>query len=234
MASRKEEKERRRAERLEQEAARRQRERRLRRIYSVVAGGVLLVAAAVAIIVAVSAGGGSHPADYSIQPKNTLDPPARKIANLDQAAKAAGCELKNPPIAGRTHLFPNQPTPKYGTDPPTSGNHDPVPTPDGVYLKEPPPRNFLHTLEHGRIEIQYTPTLSKKRVRQLGGIFNESPALMLLFPNKTMPYEVAVTAWGHLAGCKKVTNETFDVVKDFRDRYRDKGPEPSTSQQANF
>jgi hypothetical protein len=40
-----------------------------------------------------------------------------------------------------------------------------------------------------------------------------------------MPYDVAVTAWGHLAGCKKVTDETFDVIRAFRERYRDQGPE---------
>ena len=48
---------------------------------------------------------------------------------------------------------------------------------------------------------------------------------MVLFPNRRMPYEVAVTAWGHLLGCKKVNDETFDAIRAFRDRYRDQGPE---------
>ena len=48
---------------------------------------------------------------------------------------------------------------------------------------------------------------------------------MVLFPNRRMPYEVAVTAWGHLLGCKKVNDKTFDAIRAFRDRYRDQGPE---------
>jgi hypothetical protein len=49
-----------------------------------------------------------------------------------------------------------------------------------------------------------------------------------------MPYDVAVTAWGHLAGCKKMTDASFDVIRTFRDRYIDRAPEPSTTQPANF
>ena len=48
---------------------------------------------------------------------------------------------------------------------------------------------------------------------------------MVLLPNRTMAYEVAATAWGHLIGCKKVTDKTFDALRAFRDRYRDQGPE---------
>ena len=44
-----------------------------------------------------------------------------------------------------------------------------------------------------------------------------------------MPYQVAVTAWGHLIGCEKVTDETFDALRAFRDRYRDQGPEQAPS-----
>ena len=32
-------------------------------------------------------------------------------------------------------------------------------------------------------------------------------------------------AWGHVAGCKRVTDATFDVLRAFTQRYRDKGPE---------
>jgi hypothetical protein len=40
-----------------------------------------------------------------------------------------------------------------------------------------------------------------------------------------MPFQVAATAWGHLAGCKRFTDKTFDVLRAFRERYLDKGPE---------
>jgi hypothetical protein len=233
MASRKEEKERRRQERLAQERAAAQRTR-ARRLYGIIAAAVLTGAAIVAIAVAVLASGGGDDSSSSgatEKAQNTLPPPPQKIRNLEQAAKAARCDLKNPPIEGRNHVLGPV---KYGTNPPTSGNHYPIPTPDGVYMKEPQPTHFVHTLEHGRIEIQYSPSLSKKRIRQLGGLFNEDPHILLLFPNPTMPYDVAVTAWGHLAGCKKMTDASFDVIRTFRDRYIDRAPEPSTTQPANF
>ena len=50
---------------------------------------------------------------------------------------------------------------------------------------------------------------------------------MLFFPNADMPYEVAVTAWTQLMGCKSCTRAaaTLDAIRDFRDTYRGLGPE---------
>jgi hypothetical protein len=132
--------------------------------------------------------------------------------------------LKNPPIQGRLHVKNSTPV-HYNTNPPTSGNHNPVPTEDGVYDSTPFIRNFVHTLEHGRIEIQYKPTIDPRRIKQLGGLFNDDPYHMLMFPNAKMPYDVAFTAWGHLAGCKRPSDAMFDVLRAFRDRYRDTAPE---------
>jgi len=234
MASRKEEKERRRQERLARERAERERTR-ARRLYGIIAGGTLVLAAMVAIVIAVVASGGGGSGDSSggvtKKAESTLPPPTQKITNLEQAAKAASCDLNNPPIQGRTHVLGKV---KYGTNPPTSGNHYPIPTPDGVYSKEPPPTHFVHTLEHGRIELEYSPSLNARRLRQLGGLFNEDPHIMLMFPNNTMTYKVGAAAWGHLIGCNKVTDATFDALRAFRDRYRDKAPEPSITQPANF
>jgi hypothetical protein len=232
MSSRREEKERRRQERIARERAEAESTRR-RRVYSVVAGSVLSIAAVGAIVVVLAFGGGgsSSSAGGSDKAKNTLPPPAQKTSTLAEAAKKANCVLRSPVIEGRTHVT----TPvKYKTNPPTSGNHYPIPQPDGVYTKQPQLTHVVHTLEHGRIEIQYSPSLGPKRVRQLGGLFNEDPSYMLLFPNKTMPYKIAVTAWGQLAGCKKATDATFDVIRAFRQRYVGKSPEPLSTQPTNF
>jgi hypothetical protein len=234
MASRKEEKERRRDERLARERAA-QEAMRKRRVYSIVAGTILSLAAVAAIIVAVAASGGDEDSTgklgFSTKAKNTLPPPAQKQSDLVKAAKQADCVLKNPVIEGRNHV--TKPV-KYKTSPPTSGNHYPIPQPDGVYTKQPPLTHLVHTLEHGRIEIQYSPELDPKRIRQLGGLFNESIAYTLLFPDKTMPYEIAVTAWGHLAGCKKASDAGFDVIRAFKQRYLGKAPESLESQTTNF
>jgi len=188
---------------------------------------------AVVVVVSASGGGGdsSGAFGHSEKAKNTLPPPPEKTSDLQQAAKKAGCVLKSPPIESRTHVT----TPvKYGTNPPTSGNHYPIPEQDGVYTQQPPLTHLVHTLEHGRIEIQYTPSLSAKRISQLGGLFNQDPAYTLLLPNETMPYEIAVTAWGQLAGCKKATDAAFDVIRAFKHRYTGHGPEPLNSQPTNF
>jgi hypothetical protein len=226
MASRKEEKERRRQERLEWERQQQEQARR-RRFYSIGAGGVLVVAAAAAIIIAVAAGGGggggTNGASGSELDIKAADPPAEKVTDLTAAAKAANCSLANPPIEGRTHT--TKPV-KYHTNPPSSGNHNPVPADDGAYAKSPSVGHVVHSLEHGRIEIQYKPAISRKRLAELKGLFDKDPYHMLLLPNITrMPYEVAAVAWGHIAGCKRLTNASFDVIRDFTQRYRDKGPE---------
>lgn len=233
MASRKDEKEQRRAERLARESQEAEAARR-RRVYSIVVGGALAVAAIAAVVVAVAAGGGDsggggamHAASLSGSDSfdGASDPPPQGSTEFPAAARAAGCELKNPPIQGRAHLAPGEKAPKYNTNPATSGNHDVQPTGDGAFDQPPPQRNLLHTLEHGRVEIHYDPSVAKRRIDQLGGLFNEDPYHMVITPARNMPYSLAATAWGHLMGCERVTDKTFDALRAFRDRYRDQGPE---------
>jgi hypothetical protein len=154
-------------------------------------------------------------------------PPALKQGDLQKAADAANCELHlNLADEGNTHLQPDDSIPKYGTNPPTSGNHWPVPPADGAYIDPLPPIRFVHSLEHGRIEIQYSPKLAAKDQLALKGVFDEDSNGMLMFPNPDMPYEVAVTAWTNMATCDKYTPAVLDVIRDFRDTYRGQGPEP--------
>ena len=232
MTSRREEKDRRRAERLAAEAAAAEQAKR-RRMYSIVVGGVLALAAVAAIVAVAATGGGdggSNPGDLPSAKESysgAAAPPQQVETDVFRAAREAGCVLRNPVIEGRTHVPPDQDV-EYKTNPPTSGNHDPTPANDGVYSRAPTAssiKHFVHTLEHGRIEIQYDPKLSKRRIDQLGGLFNDDPYHMVLMPNRRMPYEVGVTAWGHLLGCKKVNDKIFDAIRAFRDRYRDQGPE---------
>jgi Protein of unknown function (DUF3105) len=222
MASRKEEKEKRRQERLARERAEQEQARR-RRLYATVVGAVLVVAAIAAVVVVVAAGGGDGgSSDGSGIGVDGIPPPTQRITALDAAAKAADCRLRNPPIEGATHV---QKKVKYKTNPPTSGNHNPVPADDEAYGTPPPVEKLVHALEHGRIIVSYKRSLPQRRIAQLKGLFDQDPYHLILASNNSMPYELAVTAWGHLAGCKKVSDESLDVLRAFRDRYRDKGPE---------
>jgi len=233
VSSRKEEKEQRRAERMAREQQDVEQARR-KRLYSIVVGGVLATAAIVAVVIAVAAGGGGDgggghaggvPAGDSSY-EGATDPPPQELTDLVQAARAADCRLSNPVIEGRTQVTNEEV--EYKTNPPTSGNHDPQPAADGVYDEAVTAKDLMHlvhTLEHGRIEFQYDPSLPQRDRDRLGGLFNEDPYHVALFPNRGMPYEVAATAWGHLIGCKQLTDEAFDGLRAFRDRYRDQGPE---------
>jgi hypothetical protein len=233
MSSRIEEKERRKAERLaaqrkaEQAAAR-------RRMLQMAGGGVVALAIVVALVIALTSGGGAASPSDANSPVSAdikgIKLPAPAISDLKQAAAAAGCTLHTYPIEGRTHVT----TPvTYKTNPPTSGNHNPTPAADGVYAPSntPAKENFVHTLEHGRVEYQYRPGTPNLQVRELEALWNETvmgaPGYkQLLFQNNTgMPYAVAASAWGQVIGCPSFNPKIFDALRDFRNAYLDKGPE---------
>jgi hypothetical protein len=149
-------------------------------------------------------------------------PPARELP-LGRAAARAGCELENPPIQGQEHVETQV---DYDSNPPTSGPHFPVPAEDGVYTKAPPKEGLVHSLEHGRIVIQFQRDLDEAAKGGLQSLFDEDSQHVILTPNTTdMPYEVAATAWGHLVGCPRMNDRVYDALRAFTARYRDKGPE---------
>jgi hypothetical protein len=233
VSSRKEEKERLRREREERQKAEESKVANKRRL-QLVAGGVLGVVAIAAVIAAVVSSSGGDDKSSAGKAYGSAAIPARKITDFNAAVKASGCFYKNYPSEGRTHLPSDTATNNtYKTNPPTSGNHRPTPAADGVYApaNTPAKENFVHTLEHGRIELQYAPTAPQTVKDQLNTLFNEKNKgvegyHMLLFQNNTnMPYEVAATAWTNLIGCKTVNAKTWDALRAFRDRFTDKGPE---------
>ena len=239
MSSRQEEKERRRREREEREQALARKASSRRRLQLVAGGaiGLVAIAAVVAAVVSVAGGGDdSSAADgkASDATYKEISLPARKTSDFDAAVKAAGCTFKSYPNEGREHLTSDTAVNnKYKTNPPTSGAHRPIPADDGVYepANTPDKENFVHTLEHGRIELQYAPNTPQAVRNQLYSLFNEKNKgvqgyHMVLFQNNTnMPYEVAATAWTQLLGCKTVNADTWDAIRAFRDRFTDKGPE---------
>lgn len=210
MSQRREEKVARREERLRLEREEAERARRRQRMGYLVAAGLVL-ATIVIVVLALSSGGGSD--------KPT--PAQRQTAT--QAAAAAGCVMRSFPSEGRGHTTG---TVAYRTNPPTSGNHNPVAAPDQEYGKAPPAVYYVHSLEHGRIELQYRPGSPAATVAAVRAVFNSDPSKMLMFPNNTsMPYAVAATAWRHLLGCPAYNARVPAALTAFRDAYRDKGPE---------
>jgi uncharacterized protein DUF3105 len=214
MASRQEEKERRRRERLEAEQAAQRAASRKRTLQ--IAGGAVLVIAVIAVIGIVAlAGGGNDKVDTS---------------NLAADATAAGCTFQSHPSEGRSHTTGKV---KYKTNPPTSGNHNPTPAQDGIYApgNEPAPENFVHSLEHGRVEFQYKKGTPAAQVAQMQKVaeepLNDSAGYhVLMFENNTnMPSNFALTAWTKSLTCDKLTPQSLDVMRQFRKAFTDKGPE---------
>ena len=148
-------------------------------------------------------------------------PPPVKVDDLEEAAKLAGCKLRlKLPDEGAEHIPPKSPTPNYGTNPPTSGRHvePPYQQADGAYAEMPAEINIVHTLEHGRMEIQYAPTLPEKDQLELKGLYDTMYGATLLFPNDKMPYAVAAATWTNLLGCPEYKGSiTLDAIRAFGD-----------------
>jgi Protein of unknown function (DUF3105) len=232
MATRREEKQRLREIR-EQAEKREAAEQRRKLLLGYVAAGILglAVVAGIAVVILNSGGGGgaggqAHidtqsgstngvPPDERSGPK----PPPVKVGDLKAAARKAGCVLRlNLPDEGQTHIAPDAPTPHYKTNPPTSGNHvePPFQQADGAYLKEPKEIDFVHSIEHGRLEIQYSPKLAEADQLALRGLYDTLYGGTLLFPNEQMPYDVAAVTWTNLMGCPKYKGAiTLDAIRDF-------------------
>jgi hypothetical protein len=230
MSSRQEEKEARRQARLEQEAAERKAAARKQRLWLVV--GALLAAGVIAVAaLALTGGGGSGSGDATKASANGVKLPAVKISDEKGAAKAAGCTLANPADEGRGHEQKQFKASDYKTNPPTSGNHFPEWAQDGIYTDKTVPDNvgmLVHTLEHGRIDVQYKPGTDATTVKQLVALLAEQDDgyHMLLYPNTTdMPYQVAATAWDHSLTCPDMNDKVFDAIRAFRDAHIDRGPE---------
>jgi hypothetical protein len=235
VASRQDQKEQRRRERLEREEAERRAAGRRKRLQYVFGG--LLAVAAVGGIVAVLAlgvlggddgGGPGSPQDPS-EAAASVTLPEQKSGDLKAAAEAAGCKLANPEIEGSTHEDKAFKASDYKTNPPTSGNHAPDWYEDGIYAPGDVPElgMLVHTLEHGRIDVQYKPGTPAEDVTKLEALLAETEGYhMLLFENTTgMDAAVAATAWGHSLTCAEIGDATWDALRTFRTSYIDKGPE---------
>lgn len=224
MSSRHDEKERRKQERIEREAAAAQQAKR-KRLLQIVAGAVAALAVVGGIGYAVANGGGGETDDGRID-----------AARLTAAANAAGCTYRSFPSEGAEHLNKKFTAADYKTNPPTSGNHLPpgMQAPDGLYVagNEPEIGAWVHTLEHGRIILQYATDAPLTDVTALENLYKEpvldsggSYHMVLMRNNTKMPFKTAAVAWRRYLGCQDASPKAIAAMRIFRDRYVDKAPE---------
>lgn len=189
----------------------------------------LAVLVGIVVVVAGSGGGGSSDAAHinqssgstngvAVDDRTGTEPPAVKVANLRAAARAAGCDLRlGLTDEGKVHVPPGTEI-RYKTNPPTSGNHvePPYQQADGAYSEMPNTIDVVHSMEHGRVEIQYSPDLPEEDQLAIKGVYDTMYGGTLLFPNPDMPYEVAATAWTNLIGCPTYRGApTLDAIRAF-------------------
>ncbi|MBS1878522.1 MAG: DUF3105 domain-containing protein [Actinobacteria bacterium] len=207
------------------------------------AGAAVVIAIAVVVVVLVSSGGSSGGANV---PSDRLDeggahinlntsygstngvhpderagikPAPAQATDLAAAAKQAGCQLKlHLRDEGHEHIPPGSPPPHYETNPPTSGPHvePPFQQADGAYSETPAEIDYVHSLEHGRLEIQYSSQLPETAQLELKGLYDTMYGASLLFPNDKMPYQVAATTWTNMLVCPQYKGtKTLEAIRAF-------------------
>lgn len=231
----KSDREKRRQERIEAEQADAGSNRNRMIIGYAIASTVVLVIAAVVLVLASGGDDSSSAAEgdahinlneevgstNGVQPDNRAGtvPAAAKVTDLQAAAKKAGCQLRlGLTDEGSSHIPQGSDAPDYKTSPPTSGNHvePPYQQADGAYSEMPAEIDIVHSLEHGRVEIQYSPDLPERDQLALKGLYDTMYGATLLFPNDKMPYEVAATTWTNLIGCPTYKGAiTLDAIRAF-------------------
>lgn len=134
---------------------------------------------------------------------------------------AALCSnLQALPDEGREHLKPGQ-TPTYNTNPPTSGTHNLISLPAGIYDANADITQLVHSLEHGYVIMFYN-GLPQDQVNQLINIQRSDPIKTIVAPYPNMPNKVSLVAWAHMQNCDGVNEQ---VIRSFIAQFRNQGPE---------
>ena len=236
MSSRKEQKEALRQERMAREQAAAQSAARKRLIGIVVAAILALgiIGALAAVLLAggdddggSEGGGGGATVSYP----DGGEIPAQKEADLPVAMKAAGCQDETVESEGAgLHTTDPDEEIKYDSEPPSIGRHYQEWPDDDIYDEAPSTTSVVHTLEHGRVLIWLNPDLSSDELAQFKALYEEDPYHVIMLPREELKEPFAVTAWvgqttGHTLRCNELNDNSWDAIRAFKEKYRDKAPE---------
>lgn len=157
---------------------------------------------------------------------------------LASTLENAGCELQTVPAQPGDHTAEVDATddPKWNTDPPTSGPHNPQPAVYGEYDSPLRIAQVVHNLEHGAVFVLYGEDVPEQTVAQLREFYADDRTGVLLAPYPKLGDEIALGAWtvpddfeagstngtAYLAKCPGYDEGAFSA---FRDELRFRGPE---------
>jgi Protein of unknown function (DUF3105) len=162
-------------------------------------------------------------------------------ADAEAALGVAGCTFTVKPAVPNVsdHSdFPNPAatSPKWNTDPPTSGPHYGITLIYGAYTEPVDLGRVLHNLEHGAAFILYGDDVPAATVAQLGEFYDSHENGTILAPYAKLGDKIALGAWlaeglpqasstrgsGVLAECTRFDEDAFDK---FFSAFQFKGPE---------
>ena len=195
---------------------------RRRKTMAIVAGVAGLVLGFVVVAAALGMFGGSSS--------------ATDVAGLRTTLQDTGCTLQVAPALQGVHSItdPSKTSPKWNTDPPTSGPHYAVAAIFGIYEDEIEMARLVHNLEHGGIYILYGPKVPDSTVSQLRSFYGDHTRGTILAPLPSLGDKVALGAWttknandpangtAHLAKCTAFDQDAFAA---FFDEFQFQGPE---------
>jgi len=237
MSSRKEQKEALRRERLAREQQAAQSAARKRLIGIVVAAVLVLgiVGALAAVLLAGDdddgGGGEGGGGGARIEYPDGGEVPAQQEADLARAMKAADCKDETIEVeAAGQHTSDPDEVIEYESEPPSIGSHYQEWPDDDIYEEAPPTSHVVHTLEHGRILIWLRPDLPDDERAQFKALYDEDPYHVIMLPREELNEPFAVTAWvgqttGHTLRCSELNDSSWDAIRAFKEKYRDKAPE---------
>jgi hypothetical protein len=187
-------------------------------------GGAVAIAVVAAVLVLSGGGGGSEGA-----------------GGTRSALEAAGCTLTIKPAAlnvGDHSDFPDPDarSPKWNTDPPSSGPHYGQTIVFGAYSEPLQLGRLVHNLEHGAVYVLYGDDVPDATVQQLRSFYADHTTGTVLAPYPRLGQQIALGAWldpglpeaksdrgsGVLAKCDAFDERAFEA---FFDAFQFKGPE---------
>lgn len=138
--------------------------------------------------------------------------PPVKQTDITDAVRAARCDLRR-----ETAGLEGAPAVEGGRGRPAAPR---------VYTDPPDPMSLVAAIRRGTIVIHYRPGLPEEFLEALEDVQRTVPTATIVTPNPEMSYDVAVTAWRRLLGCRRFNAAvTIDAIRLFRGRFVGTGPD---------